>query len=731
MRILLLFRGSPASGKSTFIEQNGLKQFTLSPDDIRIMYQSPILNKDGNYTISMKNDTKVWNTLFNILEERMERGEFIVVDSTNSKTSEFTRYKKLAEKYRYRIFCIDKTNVPIEECKKRNKNRLPKYKVVPDTVIDNMYSRFSSQNIPSGIKVVKEDELFNTIEVKQFDLNKYNKIHHIGDIHGCYTALKEYMTFTGGLKDDEFYIFTGDYIDRGIENDKVLNYLFKIMNYPNVLLLQGNHERWLWNYANDEPSKSKEFENVTKAQLNKAMIDKKSIRMLYRKLGQMAYYTYDDKVVFVCHGGISRIPENIYSIATEELIKGVGEYKDMLDVDNSFVTNTPENYYQIHGHRNIDEAPVQVNERCFNLEGKVELGGYLRIVTLDKENGFKTYEIKNNVYKTAINLNENIIINDNNANLIANLRNNPYIKEIKYYNISSFNFTSKAFYKGIWDNQTVRARGLFFNTVNNEIVIRSYDKFFNINEKEETKIDNINNKISYPLTAYVKYNGFLGLVGYDKLSDNLLITSKNNPDSEHANYFKNIFNDTLTEEQQKELVEFIKINNVTLVFECIDPINDTHMIKYDKKKIVLLDIVNNDINFSKKPYEEVLTFANKFNLEVKERAKVFNNWNEFYSWYNEVIKEDYKYNNEYIEGFVLEDSNNFMFKLKLDYYKFWKQMRTLSKEVLKYGYCRKTSSLNNSLANSFYGWLREQYEKNKDILKKDIISLREMYYKNI
>ena len=106
MRILLLFRGSPASGKSTFIEQNGLKQFTLSPDDIRIMYQSPILNKDGNYTISMKNDKKVWNTLFNILEERMERGEFIVIDSTNSKTSEFTRYKKLAEKYRYRIFCF-------------------------------------------------------------------------------------------------------------------------------------------------------------------------------------------------------------------------------------------------------------------------------------------------------------------------------------------------------------------------------------------------------------------------------------------------------------------------------------------------------------------------------------------------------------------------------------------------------------------------------------------------
>ena len=730
MRILLLFRGSPASGKSTFIEQNGLKQFTLSPDDIRIMYQSPILNKDGNYTISMKNDTKVWNTLFNILEERMERGEFIVVDSTNSKTSEFNRYKKLAERYRYRIYCIDKTGISKEECKERNRNRLPRYKVIPEEVIDKMYERFNSQNIPSGIKVIKEENLFKEIEIKQIDLNRYKRIHHIGDIHGCYSVLKKYLLESGGIKEDEFYIFTGDYIDRGIENDKLLNYLFKIMNYPNVLLLQGNHEKWLWNYANNEESKSKEFKNITKKQLDKAMIDKKSIRMLYRKLGQMAYYTYDNKVVFVCHGGISRIPENIYSIATEELIKGVGEYKDMLDVDNSFLNNTPKNYYQIHGHRNIEEVGVQVNERCFNLEGKVEYGGHLRIVTLDKENGFKTYEIKNEVYreeKEEKEVNEEEDIKDN---LIANLRKNPYIREKRYYNISSFNFNNKAFYKRIWNEQTIRARGLYINTENKEIVIRSYDKFFNINEREETKIENISNRISYPLIAYKKYNGFLGLIGYDKESDSLIITSKSDIRSKNAEYFKKILYNTLFLARAEEFKDYIKENNVTLVFECIDPINDPHIIKYDNQKIVLLDIVNNDINFSKKPYEEVLTFANKFNLEVKERAKVFNNWNEFYNWYNEVIQEDYKYNNEYIEGFVLEDSNNFMFKLKLNYYKFWKQMRTLSKEVLKYGYCRKTSSLNNPLANSFYGWLREQYEKNKDILKKDIISLREMYYKN-
>ena len=44
----------------------------------------------------------------------------ILEDATNSKTAEMNNYKKIAETYRYRIICVDMTDVPIEECKKRN-----------------------------------------------------------------------------------------------------------------------------------------------------------------------------------------------------------------------------------------------------------------------------------------------------------------------------------------------------------------------------------------------------------------------------------------------------------------------------------------------------------------------------------------------------------------------------------------------------------------------------------
>ena len=47
MRTMFNLRGSPASGKSTFVKENHLEQYTLSADAIRLLYQSPILNEEG------------------------------------------------------------------------------------------------------------------------------------------------------------------------------------------------------------------------------------------------------------------------------------------------------------------------------------------------------------------------------------------------------------------------------------------------------------------------------------------------------------------------------------------------------------------------------------------------------------------------------------------------------------------------------------------------------------
>lgn len=728
MRILLLLRGSAGCGKSTWIEQNGLKPYTLSADDIRLLCQSPIMQVDGTEGISQANDNLTWKTLFNLLETRMQKGEFTVIDATNSKTSEMNRYKEMCNTYRYRIYCVDFTDIPIEEVKRRNANR-EKLKRVPDEAIDKMYSRFATQKIPSGIKVIKPNEL-DTIWMKMFDLSEYKKIHHIGDIHGCNTALQKYLSDNGGIKDDEFYIFTGDYIDRGLENADVVNFLISIKDKKNVLMLEGNHERWLWLYANDCIGKSKEFELVTKPQLDDAKIDKKDIRQLYRKFGQCAYYKYGDNVYLVTHAGLSTMPKNLSYVATDQMIRGVGNYNDFEKIAETWLNTTQNNFYQIHGHRNTKRVPIQVNDRVFNLEGRIEFGGELRCVQVDKE-GIHTIEVQNEVFKTPEMQREQTVTSSSVADTIIALRSNRYIQEKKFGNISSFNFTNKAFYDKVWDGQTTKARGLYLDTMKGKVAARAYDKFFNINERPETKFDMLQYKLQFPVTAYVKENGFLGIVSYNEYEDDLFVASKSTIDSQFAQWFKDMLYEKISSDNLMKMKEFIKENNVSFVFECVDMKNDPHIIEYPESELFLLDIVRNDMEFSKYEYDQMVDIANQFGLTHKEKAFEIATWQEFYDWYYDILEEDYEYNGRKIEGFVIEDSVGYMTKLKLTYYNFWKFMRSISHEAIRNGYIRKTSALTTPIANEFYAWVRKLNDvEDKDSIPKDICTLRMLFYKD-
>lgn len=727
MRVLLLLRGSAGCGKSTWIEQNGLKPYAISPDDIRLMHQSPIMQPDGSYGISQSNDKAVWNTLFNLLEYRMQKGEFTVIDATNSKTVEMNRYKNMCETYRYRIYCVDFTDIPIEEVKRRNAAR-PEVKRVPDEVIDKMYSRFATQKIPAGIKVIKPNEL-DKIWFKGIDLSEYKKIHHIGDIHGCYSVLQYYFDFNGGLKDDEFYIFLGDYIDRGIENAEVLNFLISIKDKKNVLMLEGNHERWLWLYANDARGKSKEFELVTRPQLDAAKISKKDLRMLYRKFGQCAYYTYNGNRFIVTHAGLSTIPDNLTLVATDQMIHGVGSYNDFETIAETFVRTTPENTYQIHGHRNTKSLPIQINNRVFNLEGKVEFGGNLRCVQLNKDGEYMAMEMPNYVYKSPENVTQSVA-NSSVADVIMSLRSNRYIQEKSFGNISSFNFTKQAFYDKIWDEQTTKARGLYIDTSKGKVAARAYNKFFNINERPETKFEMLQHKLQFPVTAYVKVNGFLGIVSYDEYNDDLFIASKSTIEGNFAGYLKDMLYCKVSADNIAAMKQYIKDKDVSFVFECVDIKNDPHVIDYSDSELFLLDIVYNTMDFSKYDYEQMVNVADEFGLKHKEKAYEIANWQEFFDWYYEVLEPDYEYHGREIEGFVIEDSAGYMVKLKLTYYNFWKFMRSVAQEAIRRGYIQKTAALTTPLANEFYAWVKQLHDvEDKDSIPRDICTLRRLFYK--
>lgn len=720
MRVLLLLRGSAGVGKSTYIKEHDLEQYALSADNIRLMCQSPVLQTDGSVAISQTNEKLVWNLLFQMLEARMQRGEFVVIDATNSKTQDINRYKDMAKTYRYRMYCVDMTGVPIDECKWRNKLR-PPYKQVPDEVIEKMYSRFETQQVPTGVTVIQPDEL-DTIWYKPANFDRYNRIHHIGDIHGCNTVLQEYLK--DGMHDDELYIFCGDYIDRGIENVEVIKFLFNIMDKPNVILLEGNHERWLWYWAHGGTSQSKEFENVTRRQLEAGGLDTKVARMLYRKLNQCVYYRFGEKTVLVTHGGLSLIPDNLTKVASEQMIRGVGRYGDYLDVAATFDQTMPENTYQIFGHRNTEDSPIAMSDRCFNLEGAIEQGGCLRAVVLDAD-GFHPVMIQNTVFRqreevapVGYTAEEKSVMD-----VVDKLRQNRYIYEKQLGNISSFNFTRDAFYDKKWNEQTTKARGLFIDTANGIVVARSYPKFFNVNERPETRFGMLQYKLKFPVTVYVKENGFLGMVSYNPETDDFFIASKSTTEGDFAGWLRDMFFKNV--KNPDKLKDYLKRKNVTLVFECVDMANDPHIIKYDTSHLFLLDVVKNQLDFEKLPYTQVVELGNEYGFEVKTRAVQLQNWHEFRDWYNDVLAEDYQFNGRIIEGFVVEDSVGFMVKIKLDYYKLWKHMRGVAQSVFRSGYYRRMGSLLAPLQNQFYGFCQE-IAKQEDH-PTNIIELRDIF----
>jgi predicted kinase/UDP-2,3-diacylglucosamine pyrophosphatase LpxH len=716
MRTLVLTRGIMASSKSTWIAENGLAPFTLSSDNLRLLHSAPQLQEDGKQVIAGSQEGKIWKLLFEVLERRMQNGDFTVIDATHITSSSISEYRELANKYRYRVFVVDFTNVPLEIALERNKNR-EEYKYVPEHKIEIAYAKLSENHVPSYAKVIKPEEFWDHVSYTKIDYSSYRKIHHIGDVHGCYSALMTYLS--GEMKEDELYIFVGDYLDRGIQNREVLEFLIQIKDLPNVILLEGNHETHLRKWSMDETVKSLAFNHYTEKEIHD--VNKSAVRELCRKFRQVCYYEYYGKTVLVTHGGLSCIPNELALISTSQFIKGVGNYE--VDIDAIFSASEQDGTYQVHGHRNIFRLPMQAAERSFNLEGRVESGGDLRALTLTPE-GFQEHCIQNHVFTTEHSPMPPVVGSKTTTdNFIEYLQSHKMVKETQITDhISSFNFTRKAFNDGVWDTLNIKARGLFVNKHTRKIVSRSYDKFFNIDEVPATKMGTLANTLEFPVILSEKPNGYLGIIGYDEETDELIYSSKSETRGTYAVSFRKLFEEKVPVEIRAWLKGYLYGNDVSITFEVILPQEDPHIIEYKENTLILLDIIQRNVQFQKRSYSEVVELAMNLLLPYRKIKYVFHNWLSFYHWYQNA-SQDYSVKEE---GYVLEDNSGFMTKIKLPYYLFWKQMRTAKFQVKMEGYMlpQWLPPIPDDLKN-FVGWAKQQ---DQEYLKRvDVIQLRTDY----
>lgn len=257
------------------------------------------------------------------------------------------------------------------------------------------------------------------------------------------------------------------------------------------------------------------------------------------------------------------------------------------------------------------------------------------------------------------------------------LRNDDLVREKQLDNgISSFNYSNKCFYKKQWNEETIKARGLFIDTSTGNIVARSYNKFFNIEERPETKFNVLKSTFQYPIAAYYKYNGFLALVAADKDNpDKLFIASKSTNQGEYAGYIKTIIHNLLPEFDLRCFAHFLHEQNATAIFECINIEHDPHIIEYKYDDLIMLDIIYNDYDYHHMDYNSMRNVADTFGFKSKNVAATINNWSDFVDFIQCV--EDYAN----MEGFVFEDAAGQMVKYKVPWYRNWKQARGVLQQV--------------------------------------------------
>lgn len=283
----------------------------------------------------------------------------------------------------------------------------------------------------------------------------------------------------------------------------------------------------------------------------------------------------------------------------------------------------------------------------------------------------------------------------------------------------SLNFNRNVFYHAIWNDLTVKARGLFVDQITGKVKARSYNKFFNFGElgNEQEELDNL----VYPVHISKKENGFLGIVSYDEDNNKVIFATKSTTEGDHTKLLKDVWNQCSLHNQSL-IINLCKKYNASAILEVCHP-EDIHIIDYNnQKKMFLLDFVPNQLHidgvninipFSDKVCEEFSKewkpethMCTALNIQVRSRDQL-----------DHYIKTIFLARPT--EGYVITDATGKMYKKKTDFYLKWKFYRSLIEHIIE---GRALPELSEEDAK-FIKWL------NQTCPQGNIIEIRKQYEK--
>ena len=246
-----------------------------------------------------------------------------------------------------------------------------------------------------------------------------------------------------------------------------------------------------------------------------------------------------------------------------------------------------------------------------------------------------------------------------------------------------WNYTQTCQFSRAWDEYTMAARGLITDLEGN-VVARPFKKFFNIDEREETKIENLPTETP---DVYTKYDGSLGILYFD--GDKPCIATRGSFNSEQAVWATQWI-------QTKMVSRSDFLEGYTYLFEIIYPENRI-VVDYGGAQTLILLAVINTKDGTEKFYPDAE--AQRLGFQCAERKS-------FDSVQKIVEACDQLDSNE--EGFVLVYPDGFRVKIKgREYVRLHKLLTEFSSisiwECLKNG--TDLEEMLDRVPDEFYDWV--------------------------
>jgi len=218
-------------------------------------------------------------------------------------------------------------------------------------------------------------------------------------------------------------------------------------------------------------------------------------------------------------------------------------------------------------------------------------------------------------------------------------------------NLVLFNYLPTVVYDNSWNDFNLQCRGIIINLREQKLVAHPYDKFFNLNERPETVIDNL--PLNLPYEISVKEDGSLATAFYDE-DDAISFATRGAFDSDQAKKAMEIaqkcYWDTLKE---------VDLSRYTLVFEVIYPENRIVVNYGDREDIILTGIRDLTTNETMS-YRQTVEFAQEYGLAHVQLNELT---------FEDVLEQTSEKSGKVHEGWVARFANGLYVKIKTDQYR--------------------------------------------------------------